>query len=272
MLTGRWLSRRSTLTAAALAASIASSSPPAHAQSSSDELARRHFESGVAYLEESDYEAAIVAFQKAYDLSKRPEILLNLATVQERKSDPGAALTALRAYLQAAPQGEHVTTVQLRIQNLEKRLREQGASPAAPAPSPPPPPPPARVESAPAPVLSPPAPPSAARPSRLPAFIALGAGGLLGAGALATGLVAKAKYDDAEETCGHACRDDQLSGSRAFALTSTALTGAAALGIGLGVVLLLTTPEPKTEAARLAPGWDVTVSPQAAAASARWTF
>lgn len=264
MLTGTRLQRCGALAAAALATSIASVSPWAHAQSTPDDLARRHFESGMAYLEESDYDSAVTAFQKAFELSKRPEILLNLATVHERKSDLDAAIVALQAYLEAAPEGDHVTTVKLRLQNLEKRRGEQRASPTeAPAPL------------APAPVPAPsqrPSPTPYPGPSRMPAFISLGVGGLFGGGALATGIVAKAKFDDAKNTCGHGCRDDQVSSSRAFALTSTVLAGAAVLGVGLGVALLLTTPEREVEGAQIAPRWDVALSPQSAAASAAWTF
>ncbi len=272
MLFGRKVRPGAALAAAALACFFASSAPPASAQSSSDDLARRHFESGVAYLEESDYDSALVAFQKAYDLSKRPEILLNLATVQERKGDLTAAVAALHAYLDAAPEGEHMTTVKLRLQNLDKRRTEQAERKPAPAEPPPAPPPPTTAVPQPAPQPS--APPASPRleQSRLPAFISLGVGGLMAGGALATGLVAKAKYDDAEETCGHFCRDDQLSSSRTFALTSTVLTGAAVLGVGLGVVLLLTTPETEAEVGGVVPRWDVAVTPRAAAASAAWTF
>src|SRR5438045_6655545 len=67
--------------AASLASCIGLLSAAGQAQSTSDDLARRHFESGAAYLEESDYDNALKAFEKAYELSKRPEILLNIATV-----------------------------------------------------------------------------------------------------------------------------------------------------------------------------------------------
>lgn len=268
MLLGR--SRHLPVVAGLLASAIALSSSVGHAQSTSDELGRRHFESGVAYLEESDYDSAITAFQKAYDLSKRPEILLNLATVHERRADLPSALAALRAYLVTAPGGEHAEAVKLRIQNLEKRLEEQEKAQTAPEPAPAPPPP-APPKTAPPPPVPAPSP-TAEVPSRLPAFISLGVGGLLGGGALATGLIAKAKYDDAENTCGHACSQEQVSSSRTFAMTSTVLTGAAALGIGLGVVLLLTTPESETELGKAAPHWDVALGPHAAAASAAWSF
>src|SRR5438128_11544150 len=136
MLFGRRLRRAGSLGAAiTLACGVWLSGTSAHAQSTSDELARRHFDSGVAYLEESDYDNALKAFEKSYELSKRPEILLNIATVHERQSDLPGAITALKSYLEVAPQGEHVDTVKLRIQNLEKRVADQTAA-GSPAPAP----------------------------------------------------------------------------------------------------------------------------------------
>src|SRR3954469_4123063 len=117
MLSGR--RRRPAVGAAvALACSVWLCGVTSHAQSTSDDLARRHFDSGVAYLEESDYDNALKAFQKAYELSKRPEILLNIATVHERQGALPSAVAALKGYLEASPQGQHVETVKLRIQNL----------------------------------------------------------------------------------------------------------------------------------------------------------
>ncbi|MES1187959.1 MAG: tetratricopeptide repeat protein [Myxococcales bacterium] len=275
MLSGRRLRPAGPLGAAiTLACSVWLCSATGHAQSTSDDLARRHFDSGVAYLEESDYDNALKAFQKAYELSKRPEILLNVATVHERRSDLPAALAALKAYLEAAPQGQHAETVTLRIQNLEKRLQEQAAS-APPAPVEAPaaaPPPPAATENPAAPPPAPAAKPRKAEPNRLPAFISLGVGGVLAGASVATGLVASAKYNDAKDSCAHHCTDSQLSGSRAFAITSTVLTAAAVSGVGLGVALLLLTRSDNDELGRTAPRVDLALGPTAAAASAAWSF
>lgn len=274
MLSGRRLRPGSLGAAITLACVVWLGSATAHGQSTSDDLARRHFDSGVAYLEESDYDNALKAFQKSYELSKRPEILLNLATVYERKSDLPSAVAALKGYLEAAPQGEHVPTVQLRVQNLEKRLQEQeqsAASAPAPAPAPPPPAPAEKPPAAaPAAALAQ-TKPRKAEPNRLAAFISLGVGGALGGAALGTGLVASAKYNDAKDSCGNHCSDSQVSGSRTFAITSTVLTGGAVLGVGLGVALLLTT-ESDDELGRNAPRVDVAFGPTAAAASAAWSF
>jgi tetratricopeptide (TPR) repeat protein len=247
----------------------------ARAQSTSDDLARRHFDSGVAYLEESDYDNALRAFEKAHELSKRPEILMNIATVHERRGDLPRAIGALEQYLDARPDGEHAETVKLRIQNLEKRVAASQQEPV-----PPPPPPAARAtepvaEPAPPPpprdVTPPPAPP--AEPNLVPAYVALGAGGLLAGGALVTGLLAKGKYDDAKSECSPNCRDADISSSRNLALTSTVLTGVSVVAAGVGVALLLTSSGGNQERAAKS-GTDIALSlgPRGAAASAAWRF
>ncbi len=239
---------------------------PAFAQTSSDDLARTHFESGAAYLEESDYDNALQAFQKSYALSKRPEILLNIATVHERKADLPAAVAALQQFLSVAPANdEHIDATKLRIQNLEKRI----ADAPAPAPGPTTPAP----VAAPPPAAPTPAPAPAAEPhrSRLPAYIVLGVGGLAVGGALVTGIIAKGKYDDAKSSCSPACSDAELSSSRSLALTSTILTGVAVVAAGVGITLLLTSPAQPAQVSYL-PRLDVGAAPGAARAQASWSF
>jgi hypothetical protein len=240
------------------------------AQSTSDDLARRHFESGAAYLEESDYDNALLAFQKAYDLSKRPEILLNIATVRERKAEFQPAIDALQQFLAvASPSDEHIDAVKLRIQNLQKRVDDEKANHAAATP-----PTPTVNDAAPPPTPSAPAPvpaPSATHASRLPAFIVLGVAGVAVGGAVITGIIANADYNDAKSSCSPACSDSQLSSGRTLALTSTILTGVAVVGVGVGVTLLLTSgPDPAQVS--LTPRLHLTGAPGAARADATWRF
>jgi tetratricopeptide (TPR) repeat protein len=220
---------------------------PARADDAADELARRHFDSGTAYLEESDYDDALKAFQKAYDLSHRPEILLNIATVQERKGDLPAAIAALQAYLEAAPQSERAETTRLRIQNLQKRLDE--APPPAAAPLPPPPPPPSTATTAaPVPTVAPPPPPATAS-NRTPSYIAFGVAGASVVTAVVTGIVANGEYQDAKDTCSPNCPDSRLSKGKSFALVSTIATGVAVVGAGVGLTLWLTSSSSHTATA-----------------------
>jgi len=220
---------------------------PARADDAADELARRHFDSGTAYLEESDYDNALKAFQKAYDLSHRPEILLNIATVEERRGDLPAAIVALQAYLEAAPQSERAETTRLRIQNLQKRLDE--APPPTTALLPPPPPPPSSATPpAPVPATAPPPPPPSTS-NRTPAFIAFGVAGASVVTAVVTGVIANAEYQDAKDTCSPNCSDSRLSKGRTLALVSTIATGVAVVGAGVGVTLWLTSSSSHTATA-----------------------
>jgi tetratricopeptide (TPR) repeat protein len=249
------------------------------AQSSSDELARRHFDSGVAYLQESDYDNALQAFQKAYELSKRPEILLNIATVHERKGSLKLAIDSLNAYLTAAPQGDQVDTVRLRITNLQKRV---DAEPSGAAPAPPATTPPAAEPASPAPAPGPatpaPAPAAEQTPNRIPAYILFGVGGLTGIGAVVTGVMAQGKYDDAEKSCSPTCTDSQLSSSKTLAWTSTALTGVAIVSAGVGAVLFFTAggsdeQAPAGATAGVAPATvGFAAAPGFASAQASWRF
>jgi hypothetical protein len=246
-------------------AAVLSWSGAAAADDASDELARRHFDSGAAYLEESDYENALKAFQKSYDLSHRPEILLNIATVQERRGDLAAAIAALQAYLAADPQSERAETTRLRIQNLQKRLDEAAAAAAPPAPTPPPPPPPAA-----APPPPPPAPPPKSEPDRMPAYVAFGVGGVGLVTAVVTGIIANGKYQDAKDHCSPHCTDADISSAKSMALISTITTGVAVVGAGVGITLFLTSSSSGNATA--APRVQVAVGPRGPRASLALEF
>ena len=252
---------------------------PALAEDSADELGRRHFESGEAYFKVSDYDNALREFTQAYELSKRPEVLISIATVHERMAHLREAIAALEQYLAAVPEGKDADTMRIRVENLKKRL-ESAPSPAAPPPGPGPAPsttPPAAAQPT-APAASSPAPASPPEPSEdygpnVPALLALGVGVLATGGAVVTGILAQSEYNDAKDTCSPSCTDHQLAPGRTLAWTSTALTGVAIVGVGVGVTLLLTGHH-KSEAppkARI-PTLFVGLGPRGGAAAASFSF
>lgn len=248
--------------AAAMCAAAVSWSVAVRADDTADELARRHFDSGAAYLEESDYDNALKAFQKAYELSHRPEILLNIATVQERRGDLPAAIAALQQYLDAAPNGDRAETTRIRLENLQKRLAE-APPPPPPAPPPaattaPPAPPPAATTTPPPP---PPAPPQT-KPNYLPAYVAFGVGGAGVVTAVITGILANGKYQDAKDSCSPHCTDAQIASAKSLALVSTIATGVAVVGAGVGLTLYLTSSSSKSATA--APALRIAVGPSSA--------
>lgn len=242
---------------------------------SKDELARKHFESGAAYLQQSDYESALREFENSYRLSPRPEILLSIATVHERTGELGSAVDALNRYLETAPNGEYAETVKLRIENLQKRREEEERAQEPPAepvpeatPAPAAPAAPAQEEPLPAPVpaLSP------QEPNRLPAYLAFGGAGLFAIGATVTGVMASGKYADLEDSCKPHCTDDEISGSKNLALTSTVLTAVAVVGAGLGVTLWFSADSGSEAVAGTVPLVAVSSHGNDIGAQARWTF
>lgn len=235
-----------------------------------DERAKQHFESGVAYLQESDYDSALRAFEKAYELSGRPEVLLNIATVHERTGALEPAIAALEKYLATAPSGEHSETVKARVENLKRRLANKSSEAAPPKEVPPPPPPVAESKPEPAPAPAKPVHDEVA-PNRVPAYVALGIGTVAAGAAVLTGVLAKREHDDAKENCSPRCSDDDLSSGRALALTSTILTGVAIVGAGVGAVLWFGTDPGPTQAKKRPPSrFGVRVAP--GAAHAVWQF
>jgi tetratricopeptide (TPR) repeat protein len=84
----------------ALALSSALALPTADAQeTSADERARIHFQSGREYYANGDYESALRDFRAAYELSHREGLLFNIYLSEERVGQFGAAASTLERYL-----------------------------------------------------------------------------------------------------------------------------------------------------------------------------
>jgi Tetratricopeptide repeat len=252
-------------------------SPVAQAQEK-DELARRHFESGAAYFAEAEYEDALKAFRKAYELSNRPEILLNIAVVDERMGRLNEAVEALNEYLLKNPDAPEIETVRLRRDNLAKRAETEPQAQTAAEKS--------RAgeksKGADASAGEPGSQPNAAEdtepksPNHVPAYVALSLGALTGIGAAITGLGAQAEFHDLEDRCAtRKCDADDTSSGRAMALSSTVLTGVSIVSVGVGVWLWFANSPPANETVATdsgAPEVNVRIGAQAGFAQARWRF
>jgi tetratricopeptide (TPR) repeat protein len=242
----------------ALCSAWLSMASPAAAQGQ-DELARRHFESGEAYFAEAEYEEALKAFWKAYELSNRPEILVSIGLVEERLGNLEGAVSALDQYLARSGAGPDAQTVRQRRDELLRR--SQRRAPKRPEPGPLP----ASRDAA-------QAAPTASAPDLTAAYLTLSVGALSTVGALLTGLGAQLEYDELELTCARrACDDSDTRTGETLALTSTVLTAVAVVGVGVGAALwadALSQPEP----AGPGPSVDVAVLPGSGYARARWRF
>jgi len=250
---------------------------PSVGAQSSDADARKHFEAGESYFKTSDYEGALREFQMAHRLSKRPLILLSIAAVYERMGRLQETIDSLKQYLVDEPQTKERATIELRIENLQRRVDEQKATASAPTASTEPPPvvtvpPPVASTAAPPPTAPPPPP---AGPNRTPAYISWGIGGAAVVGAVVTGLIAKGKYDDADAGCAKTptgCSDDDVQPIKNMALVSTILTGVAVVGAGVGTWLFLSAKPAPTEAASIVPRLSAGASPKGASVGVSWSF
>ena len=94
----------------------------AHAQSadeSRDREARILFQAGQLAFEEGRFDNALESFQRAYDLTQRPELLFNVGASLERLERFDDALVAFRAYLEQRPDADNRAAVEQRIRLLE---------------------------------------------------------------------------------------------------------------------------------------------------------
>lgn len=108
---------------------IAASDTPAYAQvktekAAADQRARELFQKGDTAYAEGRYEEALSAFQEAYDLSGRAQLLFNVSNALERLGRYQEAVDALDKYL-ASGKAKDRDIVVKRIANLKKRVEEQ---------------------------------------------------------------------------------------------------------------------------------------------------
>lgn len=174
---------------------LATFGPSGHAQdrpvpvSSEDAEARGLFEAGRAAFVDGRFEDARDYFQRAYELSHRPELLYNLGTAEDRLRNDHEALAAFERYLAALPDAANATEVHARVEVLRAEV--------------------ARTTSTATSAASEPAPLRVPIVAIVHASIALALGGA----AIGTWVAANDAYQARERGCFAAggCGDDELS-------------------------------------------------------------
>lgn len=201
-----------------------------------DDRARVHFESGRAYFEEGSYESALTEFQRAYDMSGRTLLLLNIASTQERLGLWTEAAEVIDRYLaEESTSGSDRAILERRMARLRERARS--ADPPDPVPRP----------------AAPPPEPSSGVP--LPAMISYGIGGAGLAVFAVFGILALTEESSVADACGvdRSCGDEDLDPIDAHALIADVGLGVAIVGAAIGTVLLLTGDDEATPTARVTP-------------------
>lgn len=89
--------------------------------------ARAHFEEGQAAYARGDYEQAIEAWRRAYELRPAPALQYNLAQAYGRLGDFTNELATLQAFADSAPATDpNVAPARMRIEALRQRLARTG--------------------------------------------------------------------------------------------------------------------------------------------------
>lgn len=212
-----------------------------------DQQARELYSAGELAYGEGRFDEALGLFQRAYELSGRPELLYNVGLAATNAGDERAALAALEQYLRDIPEAPNRGIVEGRIANLRREIEEEETNAHA-----------AEEERARQAALE----AERARASndgvRTAGWALTIAGGVLAAGGVATlvpGLLDVSTVNDAAE--GTPWSDLRGPYERAPILTGVGYAaigvGVCALGVGLGLALSATDPEAPV-ALRIGPG------------------
>jgi tetratricopeptide (TPR) repeat protein len=211
----------------------------AHADQTAAAQARALYDKAIAHYDLAEYDVAIGEFKQAYELSRQPGLLFNIAQSYRLKKDYEQALHFYRTYLELVPDAPNRRDAEAQIRKMNEALKAApppSANVPAPAPAPP-------VATGPATPLPPPAvaaPPPAPPPSfvhtrRGQATMAIAAVGaaaaIAAAGTGGEALAIRSRYD-ASCTAG-SCDGGLYSRGRGFAIATDVL-------IGVGVVAAVT--------------------------------
>jgi len=92
------------------------------------DLARAHYKAGAAYYLRGKYRDAIREFEQSYELSRKPEILYNLAQCHDRLAEHPKVIEYLHRYLKAKPNAEDKEQVMAWLENLKKVVAAKEAA------------------------------------------------------------------------------------------------------------------------------------------------
>jgi tetratricopeptide (TPR) repeat protein len=209
----------------------------AHADQAAAAQARALYDKAIAHYDLAEYDVAIDEFKQAYELSRQPGLLFNIAQSYRLKKDYEQALHFYRTYLELVPDAPNRRDAETQIRKMNEALK---AAPPPSANAPAPPPPPVATPPPPPPPPAVAAPPPAPRPSfvhtrRGQATIAIAvvgaAAAIAAAGTGGEALAIRSRYD-ASCTAG-SCDGGLYNRGRGFAIATDVL-------IGVGVVAAVT--------------------------------
>jgi tetratricopeptide (TPR) repeat protein len=92
------------------------------------DAARAHYKAGAAYYQRGKYVDAIREFQASYELSRKPEILYNLAQCHDKLGQRAKVAEYLRRYLAGKPNADDREQVEAWLSHLDKAVAAERAA------------------------------------------------------------------------------------------------------------------------------------------------
>ena len=233
-----------------------------------DDIARRHFELGRTYHQSGRFAEAAQEFQRAFDLSGRPQLLYNISMAKRDGGDLSGAVEALDRYLREAGELKDRARLEARLRTMQEQLAREQQPAEEPAPSAegePGPPESEQEPESPEPEASAQASPMRKRA----AWGLLGAGGGLLLASIGTGVVALGRDADLADQCSGGVCDESLQGDvdsgRRLATATDVLWIAGTAAAVTGLVLWLTGTREEV------PAQQASLACDARGCSAAWT-
>lgn len=229
--------------AASAAASSAGAQTPRRGESAQraqavdpvQQAAELHLRTASTAWAERRFDVAAREFEVTWELTHAPELLFNAGSAWEQVPDVERALSALRRFVEAAPDSPTAADARARIGVLE-RTRARPAPPPTPEATPPTTPPAVRTPSRPVAVR-----PSAPRshPWRIVAIASGATAGVSGGVALGLYLSTASDFRQLQSTCAPRCAASDAASIDRRATITNALLGVAGVTLALSAAALV---------------------------------
>jgi tetratricopeptide (TPR) repeat protein len=202
------------------------------AQDQPGDLARSRalYDQGARAYKDGEYQKAVELFLAAYDLSRAPAILFNVAQAYRLQGECSQALSYYRRSLAEEPDATNRAEVEDRIAEMQRcvddQSRDQETAPEA-----------AQLATPPRPVAAGLTAPSPERPSKSRPVLALVTMAVGGAAAVTGGVIylqARSKFAEVESSC--PCEPGSFSGWETATDASYLLMGAGVVAAGAGLI------------------------------------
>lgn len=120
------------------AAADASEEASSPARDEASERGRLHFQAAASHYDAGDYEDALREFERAYELSHKPELFYNFSLCHQQLGQLEDAIMYLERYLIEDDEISNRANLERRLTNLrERHAREGGATESTQSPGPP---------------------------------------------------------------------------------------------------------------------------------------